>query len=56
MACQQLIAHISVEVEIGANDNLPRDYLGPAKKLWQDAGVRQAIAKGNQFALHDNLS
>lgn len=31
------------------------DYLEPVKKLWQDEGVKQAIEKGNEFALHDNL-
>jgi guanine nucleotide-binding protein subunit alpha len=30
-------------------------YLQPFKDLWADAGVQQAIEKGNEFALHDNL-
>lgn len=47
--------HILVEFELGANDPLPNDYLEPIKTLWKDDGVRRAIAKGNEFALHDNL-
>ncbi|OAA59050.1 G-protein alpha subunit [Niveomyces insectorum RCEF 264] len=49
------MAHILVDFELGANDPLPVDYLAPIKQLWTDGGVRQAIAKGNEFALHDNL-
>ncbi|KAI3542949.1 guanine nucleotide-binding protein alpha-2 subunit [Colletotrichum abscissum] len=50
------MAHILVEHEINAQDPLPRDYLQPVKELWVDSGVKQAIAKGNEFALHDNLA
>ncbi|KAL2873114.1 G-Protein alpha subunit [Colletotrichum sp. CLE4] len=50
------MAHILVEHEINAQDPLPRDYLQPVKELWVDGGVKQAIAKGNEFALHDNLA
>lgn len=46
---------ILVEFELGANDLLPLDYLEPIKQLWTDDGVKRAIAKGNEFALHDNL-
>lgn len=47
--------HILVEFELNANDPLPSDYLDPIRALWLDDGVKQAIAKGNEFALHDNL-
>ncbi|KAK2755330.1 g protein alpha subunit [Colletotrichum kahawae] len=50
------LAHILVEHEINASDPLPHDYLQPIKELWSDGGVKQAIAKGNEFALHDNLA
>ncbi|CAK7568507.1 MAG: G-Protein alpha subunit [Sporothrix epigloea] len=50
------IKHILVEFELNANDPLPVDYLEPIKELWKDSGVKSAIAKGNEFALHDNLS
>ncbi|EFX01247.1 g-protein alpha subunit [Grosmannia clavigera kw1407] len=43
------------ELEVSASDPLPTDYLEPIKELWVDAGVRHAITKGNEFALHDNL-
>ncbi|PKS07835.1 hypothetical protein jhhlp_006443 [Lomentospora prolificans] len=50
------MAHILVEQEIHPNDPLPQDFLDPIKALWQDEGVRKAIEKGNEFALHDNLA
>ncbi len=45
-----------VDFELGANDSLPMDYLQPIKTLWVDRGVKSAIEKGNEFALHDNLA
>jgi len=50
------IAHILVEREISAEEQMPTDYLEPIKALWSDGGVRAAIAKGNEYALHDNLA
>ncbi|TPX17583.1 uncharacterized protein E0L32_012117 [Thyridium curvatum] len=49
------MAHILVDYEVGANDPMPEDFLEPIKQLWQDAGIKAAMAKGNEFALHDNL-
>ncbi|KAI9172450.1 putative beta-glucosidase M [Paramyrothecium foliicola] len=49
------MAQILVEREIGPNDRLPQEFLAPIKSLWQDDGVKAAIAKGNEYALHDNL-
>lgn len=49
------MAHILVEFELSAIDTMPTDYLEPIKKLWADSGCKQAIAKGNEYALHDNL-
>jgi guanine nucleotide-binding protein subunit alpha len=49
------MAHIMVDYELSPTDPLPADYLEPVKKLWADEGVKQAISKGNEFALHDNL-
>jgi len=51
----QYIQLISIDREIGQNEPLPLDYLEPFKALWADEGVQRAIAKGNEFALHDNL-
>jgi len=49
------MAHIMVDYEMIADEPLPEDYLEPVKKLWVDEGVKAAIAKGNEYALHDNL-
>ncbi|KAK3685400.1 guanine nucleotide binding protein, alpha subunit [Podospora appendiculata] len=49
------MAHIMVDYEMTADEPLPIDYLEPVKQLWVDEGVKKAIAKGNEFALHDNL-
>jgi guanine nucleotide-binding protein subunit alpha len=49
------MAHISVDRELNLMEKLPQDYLAPIKSLWQDAGVKAAIAKGNEYALHDNV-
>lgn len=44
-----------VDHELSPNDHFPVEYLQPLKNLWVDEGVKQAIAKGNEYALHDNL-
>ncbi|KAJ4420148.1 G-Protein alpha subunit [Neurospora sp. IMI 360204] len=49
------MVQMMVDYEMRGDEPLPLEYFEPAKKLWQDAGVRQAIEKGNEFALHDNL-
>lgn len=50
------MAHILVDREISPEEKPPQDYLEPIKSLWQDSGVNKAIAKGNEYALHDNLA
>lgn len=50
------MAHILVEHELSPEDKLPKDYLEPIKALWADSGVKSAISKGNEYALHDNLA
>jgi guanine nucleotide-binding protein subunit alpha len=50
------MAHILVDTEISANEPLPPDFLDPIKALWQDGGVKRAMRKGNEYALHDNLA
>ncbi|SPQ21050.1 0c41e8f0-0a46-4d32-a165-a61296cf708d [Thermothielavioides terrestris] len=52
---QKNMAQIMVDYEMTADEPLPEEYLEPVKKLWVDAGVRKAIEKGNEYALHDNL-
>ncbi|PNP57992.1 hypothetical protein THARTR1_02150 [Trichoderma harzianum] len=50
------MAHILVDNEISPDSGMPEDYLEPIKALWQDSGVLAAVAKGNEYALHDNLT
>lgn len=52
---QKAMAHIMVDYELSPTEPLPADYLEPIKRLWADAAVKQAILKGNEYALHDNL-
>lgn len=47
---------ILVDHDLGPKEPLPTEFLVPFKALWADSGVQQAIAKGNEFALHDNLN
>ncbi|KAI9889231.1 MAG: G-Protein alpha subunit [Vezdaea aestivalis] len=47
---------ISLEREIGHKEALPLEYLPAFKALWADHGIKQAITKGNEYALHDNLN
>ncbi|KAL2262931.1 hypothetical protein VTK26DRAFT_8921 [Humicola hyalothermophila] len=49
------MAQIMVDYEMTADEPLPEEYLEPVKQLWADAGVKKAIEKGNEYALHDNL-
>ncbi|CAN8106192.1 unnamed protein product [Discula destructiva] len=46
---------VLIEYELSPNDQFPLAYLQPLKNLWTDEGVKKAIAKGNEYALHDNL-
>lgn len=52
---EKSMAQIAVDYEMRADEPLPEEYLEPVKKLWADAGVRKAMEKGNEYALHDNL-
>lgn len=46
---------VLVEYELSPNDHFPPNYQQPLENLWSDEGVKKAIAKGNEYALHDNL-
>lgn len=46
-------AEDSVESDEAFADENIRDAM---KGMWLDAGVQQAVAKGHEFALHDNLT
>ena len=45
---QKNMAHVLSEREIGAEDQMPSDYLEPVKALWQDAGVGKAGIHGGE--------
>ncbi|KAL0636549.1 G-Protein alpha subunit [Maublancomyces gigas] len=47
---------ISVERELARSESFPREYQTAFCSLWSDAGVQVAVQRGNEFALHDNLS
>ncbi|KAK5135884.1 hypothetical protein LTR08_004534 [Meristemomyces frigidus] len=47
---------IAADPEIGPDDSMPLDCLNAFKSLWRDDGVQAAIKKGNEYALHDNLT
>jgi guanine nucleotide-binding protein subunit alpha len=49
------MAQIMVDYEMTADEPLPEEYREPVKRLWVDGGVRKAMEKGNEYALHDNL-
>lgn len=46
---------ICSDPEIGIEDALPLNCMAAFKCLWADQGVQTAIAKGHEYALHDNL-
>ncbi|KAI6786202.1 G-protein alpha subunit, partial [Hortaea werneckii] len=47
---------VAADPEIGQDDPMPMDCLNAFKSLWRDQGVQLAIKKGNEYALHDNLT
>jgi guanine nucleotide-binding protein subunit alpha, other len=50
------MALVLVDREISSQEQMPMEFLEPLKILWTDGGVKAAIAKGNEYALHDNLA
>ena len=53
---QKYVEWITSEPEIDTSQSMPRDYEEAFRGLWLDSGVQRAIARGNEYALHDNLS
>lgn len=53
---QKNLETVLLEREIAAEDKMPPEYLEPIRALWVDEGIKAAIAKGNEYALHDNLA
>ena len=42
--------------EIDTSSPMPAECLQAFTSLWNDTGVQSAIQRGNEYALHDNLS
>lgn len=53
---EQYVHMMLKDRELGRGEAFPREYLPALKSLWEDAGVQSAVGRGNEFALHDNLS
>ena len=53
---QRFAEIVASDPEIGPDEPMPLDCLHAFKSLWRDEGVQQAIRKGNEYALHDNLT
>ena len=53
---QRFAEVVAADPEIGPEEPMPIDCLNAFKSLWTDAGVQLAIKKGNEYALHDNLT
>ncbi|CZS88166.1 hypothetical protein WAI453_000582 [Rhynchosporium graminicola] len=52
-------AHLPVimqEKDLRPYEPIPIEYLRAFKDMWKDPGIQKAIQRGNEFALHDNLS
>jgi len=47
---------LASDPDIGTEEPMPLDCLQAFNSLWADKGVQLAILKGNEYALHDNLS
>jgi len=52
-------AHLPVimqEKDLRPYEPIPIEYLRAFRDMWKDPGIQKAIERGNEFALHDNLS
>ncbi|EKD17117.1 uncharacterized protein L3040_000359 [Drepanopeziza brunnea f. sp. 'multigermtubi'] len=52
-------AHLPVimeEKDLRPNEPIPNEYLRAFKDMWKDPGIQKATERGNEYALHDNLS
>jgi len=47
---------IFLDRKLAIDEQLPVEYITPFKSLWADQAVQSVIKRGNEFALHDNLS
>ena len=56
MKIQRFESIIQDQEDIGIDDSFPIECLSAMKGLWTDPSVQQTIRRGNEFALHDNIS
>jgi len=47
---------IQQEKDLRPHEPIPIEYLLAFKDMWADPGLQKTIERGNEFALHDNLS
>lgn len=47
---------IMEERDLNPFEPIPIEYLRAFKDMWTDGGVQQAVERGNEYALQDNLS
>ena len=53
---QRFAEVVAADPDIGPDEAMPIDCMNAFKSLWLDGGVQMAIKKGNEYALHDNLT
>lgn len=53
---QRFAQLIAADPEIQEDQPMSLDCLKAFQSLWKDSGVQVAIQKGNEYALHDNLT
>lgn len=45
-----------MERELARGESYPKEYQTAFRSLWMDPGVRSTVSRGNEYALHDNLT
>lgn len=53
---EKYIDLLASDPEIDTNSPYPQNCLTAFQSLWADRGVQDAIDRGNEYALHDNLT
>ncbi|KAI5840531.1 guanine nucleotide binding protein, alpha subunit [Morchella snyderi] len=47
---------VIMERELARGESFPKEYQTAFRSLWMDPGVRSTVSRGNEYALHDNLT
>jgi guanine nucleotide-binding protein subunit alpha len=53
--CEKYVILLAEERELSRHESFPIDYKKAFEYLWADNGLQKAVARGNEYALHDNL-